>query len=168
MEKIIFYVLKSDQIDERHLFVCRFIEKMRSIGNSVFIATNNAQHSREIDELLWTTPPESFMPHQIIDHPAGNDSNAQNDSADDGQLATEQSPITESVVICHSTADKGTPCEQDVYINLRPEPPTNHERLNRVIEVVVKDPEVLNSTRANYKFYQSCGYPLQSHPVQNL
>ncbi|MGI1678519.1 MAG: DNA polymerase III subunit chi [Cellvibrionaceae bacterium] len=164
MEKVIFYVLKSDQIDERHQFVCRFIEKMRSIGNSVFIATTNEAHSKELDELLWTSPPESFMPHQIIEssNPANTDTN------EDSALSSEHTIIKEAVVICHTQGSANAPCEQDVYINLRPQIPSNHAKLNRLIEVVVKDSEVLNSTRTNYKFYQECGYPLQSHPVQNL
>ncbi|MGH1469698.1 MAG: DNA polymerase III subunit chi [Cellvibrionaceae bacterium] len=165
MEKVIFYVLKSDQIDERHQFVCRFIEKMRSIGNTVFIATANAEHSRELDQLLWTSPPESFMPHQIIE--PSNPAIAANSDEESG-LSSEQTTTTESVVICHTLESENADCVQDVYINLRPQPPSNHAKLNRLIEIVVKDNDVLNSTRANYKFYQECGYPLQSHPVQNL
>jgi len=167
MEKVIFYVLKSDQIDERHQFVCRFVEKMRLIGNTVFIATIDEKHSRELDELLWISPPESFMPHQIIDLPGVNTTNNDNQNPE-STLSSEESSLKESVVICDKIGTENTPCEHDVYINLRPKPPTNHSKLNRLIEVVVKDNDVLNSTRANYKFYQECGYPLQSHPVQNL
>ncbi len=167
MEKVIFYVLKSDQINERHQFVCRFVEKMRLIGNTVFIATTNEEHSRELDELLWASPPESFMPHRIIDLPCSGMTST-HDQNPENILSSETSSLKEAVVICDKMSTESTPCEQDVYINLRPKPPTNHSKLNRLIEVVVKDNEVLNSTRVNYKFYQECGYPLQSHPVQNL
>jgi len=140
MTRIDFYVLQESTTDGRLNFVCRLVEKAIGQGNKVMIATEHAAQSQEIDERLWNFKPESFIPHQQI-----------------GGLAA-ATPVT----ISHRGDD---PQHHDVLVNLRATVPPEFSRFQRLVEIVVQDSAILESTRKNFAFYKARGYQLNTHKL---
>ena len=66
MTRVSFYLLNSQDVQSRQQFACRLAEKAVRQGNKVMIATGNEAESRELDQLLWSFRPESFVPHVIL------------------------------------------------------------------------------------------------------
>lgn len=144
MTLIDFYVLQSQDINERHRFACRYIEKAVRQGNRVLVATEDQSMSQAFDELLWCFRPESFIPHRVL----GNETSAEN---------------LEPVVISHDQDDIE---HHDVLVNLTQGRPAFFSRFKRMAEIVVQNEPILSSTRENFKYYRSRGYPLKTHTMK--
>lgn len=142
MTRIDFYVLtnKSNMQDRFH-FACRLTEKAVKQGNRVLIATADEQASQELDQLLWSFSPESFVPHALVGTPAA---------------------AASPVVISHCEDDE---THHDVMVNLGLGLPDYFSRFERVTEIVVQEEAVLAATRKNYAWYQERGYPLNTHKL---
>ena len=142
MTRVDFYVLtnKNSQ-QERFHFACRLVEKAVKQGNRVLIATDDEQSSENINTLLWSFSPESFVPHAIV-----------------GSEAAQTAPV----VISHDTDDEA---HHDVMVNLGLGLPEYFSRFKRVSEIVVQEQSVLEATRKNYSWYQQRGYPLNTHKL---
>lgn len=141
MTRVDFYVLKHDSLHERCLFACRLTEKAVKQGNKVLIATGSESASLELDELLWTYNPESFVPHGIL-----------------GAADLKNAPV----VISHDRDDEE---HHDVMVNLCLGIPPHFSRFQRVSEVVIQEESVLAATRKNYSFYSERGYPVNTHKL---
>lgn len=139
MTRIDFYVLQHAEVAARHHFTCRLVEKVVAQGNRVMIATENTAETQALDDLLWSFRPESFVPHQ-----------------------TSTNPVSAPVLISHDSDDPG---HHDVLINLRDEIPAQFSRFQRLLEVVVQTPDILQITRNHYTFYKSRGYQLSNHKI---
>ena len=137
MTQIDFHILPDDQLPQRWLYACRLIEKVQSMGHKVLIAADTLDDAHEIDDLLWSFKPESFIPHQLL----GGD---------------EEVPV--EITCTHESGN-----HQDVLVNLRQDIPDYFSRFNRVVEIVIQEPKILESTRAHYKFYAQRGYPIVQH-----
>jgi len=144
MTRVDFYILQQQGNEARQRFVCRLIEKARRHGSRVFVAVENAEQASLLDELLWTHAPESFIPHIVM--------------APGNETLYEQSPTLIG-------ADDECADHHDILINLRSEIPSFFSRFQRLAEIVVQDTEVLDRTRANWKYYRDRGYPLHRHSI---
>ena len=140
MTRIDFYVLSASDDKSRWQFACRLAEKAVSRGNKVLIATQDEAASRAVDELLWTQRPESFVPHHIV---------GQNTDGQSTDAPTAKPPV----VITHDLDDID---HHDVLVNIR---------FDRLAEIVIQQPEVLENTRQSYAFYKQRGYPVQTHKL---
>jgi DNA polymerase-3 subunit chi len=143
MTRVDFYVLDSSELAAQKNFACRLTEKAWHRGHSVYIHTDNEQQAEELDELLWSFRPNSFVPHALL--------NA--DFAHAGEAKIE----------IGYGEDAGD--HHEVLINLSSELPSFFARFERISEVVVQDEQVLNGTRKRFKYYRERGYPLKSHKV---
>lgn len=142
MTEVDFYVLESDSQAARWSFACRLAEKAVRQGNKVMIATENEAASRELDQLLWSFRPESFVPHIVLG------------DGDSGSVP---------VVISHDGDDVQ---HHDVLVNIRASLPQQFSRFKRLAEIVVQDETVLQATRTNYAFYKERGYPIKTHKLK--
>jgi DNA polymerase-3 subunit chi len=144
-QQVDFYVLEQADLAGRLVFIGRLIAKILSHDKRVVVLVEDNEAAARVDELLWHSPPESFIPHEIFDPTKSQPTNT-----------------PETVTIAASeTAVNG----YEVCINLRDHIPSNHGDLERLVEVVCQDPQVLHSTREKYRFYRKLGYPLQSHSI---
>lgn len=139
MTQIDFYILQKSDDDSRLHFICRLTEKALSRGHRVMVATESAEQTKKLDELLWQFRPESFVPH-----------------------TTAQDGLPAPVFISHEQDDRD---HHQVLINLREEIPQQFSRFERLLEVVIQAPQVLQSTRQHYAFYKARGYQLNSHKL---
>ena len=137
MTQVDFHILQDTSVDARWLYVCRFIEKVERLGHSILVVVDTQEEAQELDDLLWSFKPESFIAHQII----GGDEEAK-------------------VEITY-TANAGE--HHDVLINLSSQIPEYFSRFARAAEIVIQEPKILENTREHYKFYKQRGYPITQH-----
>ncbi len=137
MTQVDFHILQDTSVEARWLYVCRFIEKVERLGHSILVAVDTQEEAQELDDLLWSFKPESFIAHQII----GGDEEAK-------------------VEITY-TANAGE--HHDVLINLSSQIPEYFSRFARAVEIVIQEPKILENTREHYKFYKQRGYPITQH-----
>ena len=140
MTRVDFYILQTDSIEARHEFACKLIERALRSTNEISVMLPLAKQLEEFDQRLWAFKPESFIPHGIVG----------------------TAPQIQPVMIAHET-----PCDShhQVMINLQNGIPNQFSRFERIAEIVVQAPKVLESTRKNYKFYTSRGYPTFHHKI---
>jgi len=144
MTQIDFHILQDASVEARWLYVCRFIEKVERIGHSILVIVDTLEEAQELDDLLWSFKPESFIAHQILG--AGEEAKVE---------------ITYRV---NAPAKHANPSvHNDVLINLGSEVPDYFSRFARVAEIVIQDPKILENTRDHYRFYKQRGYPINQH-----
>ena len=144
MTQIDFHILQDTSIEARWLYVCRFIEKVERLGHSILVVVDTQEQAHELDDLLWSFKPESFIAHQII----GGDEDARVE-------------ITYPLNANAGTINSGE--HQDVLINLSSQIPDFFSRFARLAEIVIQEPKILENTREHYRFYKQRGYPITQH-----
>jgi DNA polymerase-3 subunit chi len=138
-----FYLLQDDSAQNRMRFACRLADKAYRLGNRIFIHTESAEQSRQLDELLWTFQQNSFVPHAIY------------------QAAQDKPP---PVLLAHNAEPDAS---NQVLINLAAEVPLFFSRFERVAELVNQDADTRQQGRSRYSFYKERGYPLRTHEIKN-
>ncbi|RYY73393.1 MAG: DNA polymerase III subunit chi [Gammaproteobacteria bacterium] len=144
MTQIDFHILQDVSVEARWLYVCRFIEKVERLGHSILVIVDTLEEAQELDDLLWSFKPESFIAHQIL----GGD---------------EQARVEITYRVNAPTEHTDTNAHSDVLINLSSHIPDYFSRFARVAEIVIQDPKILENTREHYKFYKQRGYPINQH-----
>ncbi len=139
MTEVDFYVLPVEAPAERLQFACRLADKAFRHGHRVYIHTASAEHASEIDELLWSFRPSSFIPHGLQDAP-DSDRVAIGWGSDPGEA-------------------------HNFMINLKLEVPGFVGRVERVAEVVVQDPAIRDPLRQSWKYYKDRGYPIKNNKL---
>ena len=141
MAKVNFYLLKQDNEQARWMLACRLAEQQAKLGQQVYILTGSREDSQQIDQLLWTFTPESFVPHAVADSDAA---------------------ASVSVKIGHDTqAPEGTTC----VLNLGSDAPMSQPSLSAIAEFVVNHDEAKARSRTLWNLYKQLGYELQHHQL---
>lgn len=138
MTRVGFYVVSDGDAARRLAVAARLANKAFARGHRIFLHCVDEQQAREMDQLLWRYPPESFLPHALFG--AG-----------------------EEPVLIGWGQDPGG--HDDLLINLGLEPPPFFPRFHRVAEVVTQDPASLAALRAAWNFYKHRGYALEKHDL---
>jgi DNA polymerase-3 subunit chi len=135
-----FYILAAAAGHQgRARFACRLAEKAWQKGYRVFIHTTSDFEAQQLDELLWTFRPESFVPHAIA-----------------------SDPIVAGVpVLVGLGADPALAL--DLLINLSDAVPGYFHRFPRLAEVVEPNNEQREVARRRYRHYREQGCSLRSH-----
>jgi DNA polymerase-3 subunit chi len=141
MTRVSFYLLKGSVELDRQVFACRLIEKAYKQGHHIYIHTDNAEKAEQVNQVLWSFRPDSFVPHQLIDAP-----NADNCP----------------VLIGYNSKP---PRLMDLLINLGAEQPIFFSQFERVAEFVNDDKQLKIMGRERYRFYQQRGYELSTHKI---
>lgn len=139
MTRIDFLAVDDASPEARLLLACRLAQRALRGGHQVLITCADAAQQQSLDTLLWQFEPESFVPH-------GTD------------LKDEQTPV-------QLTTGDDCGAHHDVLINLQSPAPGFFSRFERLFEVICQDPAVLASTRENWAYYKSRGYPLDYKTV---
>lgn len=135
--RIDFYVLQSPSPEARLHFAIRLTEKAWQQNCSVVLLVPDTATAELLDSELWHFKPESFIPHSRVDGDA-------------------------PVVI---TANPDLLPLRDLLINLGPTLPGEVERFQRLAEVVIQTPDVLEPTRQRYSRYKDMGYSVNTHKL---
>jgi len=160
MTRIDFYILPATSQQDRLLFAIKLINKTCKIGHQIYIHCDNKEDVESLSQLLWAANPHSFLPHQTknIDTPSGTPSDA-------------------TAKATHETENNAKPCieiahgenaasHHDILINLSSSRPSFFAQFDRLSEIVIQEPTILQSSRDNYRFYQDRHYPLHRHDLR--
>lgn len=134
-----FYVVQDTDRGRRLDVAVRLADKAFQRGHRIFINAADKAQARDLDRLLWTQRPASFLPHGLC-----------GEDADD------------AIAIGWGQEPHG---HNDLLINLQLEVPAFFSRFQRVAEVVTQDPASLAALRRSWKHYQERGYQLEKHDL---
>lgn len=137
MTRIDFYEITASHHSSDAL-VCKLCHKAYQSRHQVLLLTSGQQHSDRLDQLLWTSDDESFLPHD----------------------QQEQEGLLTPILINHQADPRG---ERQLLINLSDEVPLYFAQFERVIELVTEDNKAL--ARQHYSYYKDRGYPLNHHKL---
>ncbi|HEY9037305.1 MAG TPA: DNA polymerase III subunit chi [Pseudomonadales bacterium] len=138
MTEVSFYILDGASADDRLRFACRLAAQSWRRHLPVFLFSPEAQ-AAELDTLLWEFRDASFVPHR---------------RSDDQSLPASPVEIGQNDSPAH---------HHGLLINLGDHIPDWFSRFDRTAEITCNTPELLEALRERYRFYESRGYPLQTH-----
>jgi DNA polymerase-3 subunit chi len=139
MTKVGFYVIQSAEPEARLAVAARLADKAFQAGHRIFINASDEHQARQLDELLWSHRPGSFLPHGLHG----------DEHSDTIAIGWGQEPARHN----------------DLLINLQLEIPPFFSRFNRVAEVVTQDAGSLEALRDAWRFYKARGYELEKHDL---
>ena len=134
-----FYVVQTSDPGQRLRVAARLADKAFQRGHRIFINATDEAQATEINELLWSFRPASFLPH--------------------GLHGQEHS---ETIAIGWGQEPDN---HNDLLINLQLEIPSFFSRFARVAEVVTQEPDSLAALRKSWTFYKERGYQLEKHDL---
>jgi DNA polymerase III subunit chi len=140
MTRVDFYILPQADDDARWQFTCRLVDKAWRLGNRLLVHTASSAVGQKLDELLWLSRADSFLPHAVLP-------------------ASQHSPV-------HIGWNEDSGNHHDLLINLGDSIPGFFSRFERVAEIVCQQPEQLAASRERFRFYRERGYELQIHDMK--
>ena len=140
MPKVNFYLLKQTSDAARAALACKLAEQQMRLGQRVYLQAQSEDAAYELDHLLWSFMPESFVPHALTDDAAA-------ESA--------------SVVIGAGAIPPATTC----VLNLAEGPVKATELLGAIAEFILNDDDAKANSRVRWNHYKQLGYELQLHQL---
>ena len=145
MTQVDFYILREQGEQERLGFACRLVEKALGQGLRIYIHTPNENAAQDIDDLLWSFKPDSFIPHAII----GVDAELTDD---------EEIPVFIGFGDQHQEG-------ADLLINLAVDIPGFYADFSRIAEIVPNSESAKARLRENWSTYKQRGFELKHHEL---
>jgi len=139
MTKVGFYVIQQSDTEQRLQVAARLADKAFQKGHRIYINAADEPAARQLDDLLWSFRPASFLPHGI----------AGEEHSDSIAIGWGQEPVN----------------HDDLLINLQLGIPSFFGRFRRVAEVVTQDAHSLASLRESWMYYKERGYELEKHDL---
>ncbi len=140
MTNISFYVLKDTSLDARLQFAIKFVRQFWRKGFDIHCHVNSSDHASDLDHLMWADR-ESFIPHEI-------------------QISDK--PITKSTV---GIGWRNPPDRSGILVNLDNKLPDWFPHFDHLVEIVVQEPTILNSTRETWRNLAFKGYPIKKYDL---
>lgn len=137
MTQVDFYTGATNKL----LVVCRLCKKATQQKLKTLIDVADTAVASQLDKLLWTFSPTSFVPHCLVDD----------------KLA-DLTPV-----ILHTGHEKAVTEDYDVLLNLNTEISPGAEIAKRIIEVVDETDPDKQLARQRYRYYQAQGYEIRHH-----
>ena len=139
MTKIVFYSGAADKLQT----ACRLSAKAIQQDLKVMVYALDEALLDQMDKLLWTFSPTSFLPHS--------------------RMNSELADVTP--IILGSEITQATHCH--VLLNLDKECPPTFELFQRLIEIAGVTAEEKQSARARYRYYQAQGLEVNHYKLGN-
>ena len=141
MSRVDFYIVESTDPRSRLLIACRLCEKAWLGGFRTFVLTDTSAQQKQIDDLLWTFRPGSFVPH-----------------------ATEHDPAHADVpVIVGNSLNPER--SSNLLVNLKSTTVDPLPSVERIIEIVDRDTRVREEGRKRFRHYRENGHSVKSHRI---
>jgi len=142
MTKVIFYVLSSTTEQEKLIFVCKLLEKIYLKQLCCYVLTDNIEQSKNLDNLLWTFRPSSFVPHQLF--------------------MGEKFNSLDKILIGTDLPPEGW---QETIVNLSSHCPENTLQTTKILEIVNNNTASKERGRQHYRQYQQFGLSIKTHQI---
>lgn len=146
MTQIDFYILGNQSGRTLEIMVCQLCNKALENNMQVYINARTEQQARQLDELLWSFKPESFLPHQNL-------------------LTGKLQPEAYQMPIIINHGEQIPDGYDQLLINLDTDIPQFFSRFDRVAEMVSKDEDEKQLGRDRYRFYRERGYLLNKYDL---
>lgn len=121
---------------------CRLTDKAYKQGLNVYIQVDSGRNVAELDNLLWTFNPVSFVPHETIETGRG----------------TSSAPVLISTEPAIEKWDS-------LLLTLTREVPSNAERFNRVADLVLNTDQQKHFGRERFRYYRNIGIEPNTHKI---
>jgi DNA polymerase-3 subunit chi len=144
MPRVDFYLIAENQPHARLVFASRLIEKAYHLNHRIYVNTSSTAESHALDTLLWVFREESFIPHAIYT----------------GSVTT-SAPIQIGNEIQKLPED-----QHDILINLSEAIPTFYTDFQRVIEIVLNEPQHQAKSRERFRLYREQDCQLDLHDLR--
>lgn len=149
MTKVDFYILQDTTEDARLHFTCRLADKAVRSGHRVLITADSQEEVQQLDDLLWTFKPETFIAHEVFDP----------------RTTIETAGSVPVAIATTALADHQLHEHQGLLINLGKDIPPWFSRFERLSEIVIQEPEILKNTREHFSFFRERGYPIEHRHI---
>ena len=146
MAQVDFYILPDDLLSSSQHYACKLAEKNWRQGKRVLMQTNSAEESEQLDNLLWSIKPDSFIPHGIA--------------------TLEPSDSQQPILISHQKVNQ-THFNNIINLSSRPADVNNIDAL-KIDEILNQDEQRKQSGRSNYKIYRELGFQLEHHTLETI
>jgi DNA polymerase-3 subunit chi len=137
--QIDFYVLKSPGLDVRRL-ACKLALMAWERGHHISVLAETEAEAADLNELMWATPAERFLPHEI-----------------QASAGTRQAPVSIGLMAGLN--------EADVVINLGQQPVPEPGRYSRLLEIVPPQGPGLEASRDKFRYYRDQGITPKMHEI---
>ncbi len=125
---------------ERQNFACKLVEKVYRSGQFCYVLTDNPQQSQQMDNMLWSFRPGSFIPHQLF---------------------RQQIPeFQQTILIGEQPIPEGW---RQVVVNLSSLQPQQTEQCRRILEILDNSETTKQMGRNRYRFYKQSGLEITTH-----
>jgi DNA polymerase III subunit chi len=138
--QIDFYTGTTDRL----LITCRLCAKAVQQGLRILILVPDASLAEQLDKLLWTFSPVSFVPHC--------------------QANDKLADLTPVILSGGYAQTEGN--SLDVLFNLDDKVPKSFEYFSRVVEIVDEAASNKQLARERYRFYQEQGCSVRHHRLE--
>ena len=141
-QRVDFYLLNNS--DEVSLLqcACRLTGKAYQQGLNVYIQVDSGHDAAELDSLLWTFNPVSFVPHEAAGTRHG----------------TTPAPV---LISTEPAIDKW----DSLLLTLTKEVPSNAERFSRVADLVLNTEQHKRLGRERFRYYRNKGIEPNTHKI---
>jgi DNA polymerase-3 subunit chi len=146
--RVDFYISDASGDDARLRLICRLVDEAYAAGGHTLVLGDDPRELAALDELLWTSPDGSFIPHEL---------------AADGVAAGPREAAPAVPVLLASQPQDGFP--RELLINLGADVPAAAAGFERVIEVPGADPASRQRARDRFRAYRRLGAEPATHPV---
>ncbi|WP_290701433.1 DNA polymerase III subunit chi [Amphritea sp.] len=140
MSQADFYVLPDAEPESRTAFLCRLADKVLGHGLNVYIHVTSEHEAERLDQLLWDYRADAFIPHGLLN------------SKPDAPVQI-------------GWGDQ-LPQHRDVYINLALDASEETLKFDRILEIVIQQPDILAATRKNFALFKSNGVTPKMHDMR--
>ena len=140
MSQADFYVLPDADPESRTAFLCRLADKVLGHGLNAYIHVSGEPEAERLDQLLWDYRADAFIPHGLLN------------SKPDAPVQI-------------GWGDQ-LPQHRDVFINLALDATEETLKFDRILEIVIQQPDILAATRKNYALYKSNGITPKMHDMR--
>ena len=147
MARADFYLIAKPRFLGKPLaLVCELVKKALASGQPTLVLARDRAQAEELDDLLWATGEDDYIPHQL----AG--------AGDDGDDGGDEQEV--EVLIAPPDADVPL---RPLVINLREAAVDG--AFERVLEVVPADPDARGPLRERWNAYKARGLAVHKHDM---
>ena len=139
-----FYLLSTPGLDARRM-ACRLALMSWERGHRTTVVTDTDAAAGKIDALMWESPRDRFLPHELAD-PDG----------------TGCAPV---VITPIDRLNDESPATSDVVINLCSQPIPRPAQFARLLEIVPQEKEAREACRDKFRYYRSQGISPATHEI---
>ena len=157
MTQIDFYIIAENSHRDMNQMVCRLCEKALAQKMNVLIYTRSAAQAQQLDDLLWTFKPDSFIPH-----------NNQFDGLEEDDSFSYPVLISTDANTDATTfigSKKIMSQYNQLLINLTTDTPPFFQQFERIAEMVGNNNEEKEIARSRYRSYRQKGLTLNKYDL---